>query len=128
MFLFKYNVEINPTQMNAVQLTCHIDYVDPMFEQRILNILKHYSLYIYLAEDNSMLSKLLREEVILSVWLTREYRKERDITEDFRNKVITLQLKYDCNVNKAKQLFEKKINKAFKNEIQYYQDLKSKLR
>ncbi|MFX3643516.1 MAG: hypothetical protein ACE3L7_33495 [Candidatus Pristimantibacillus sp.] len=124
MFSFEYSVTIDASQIKGIQLTCKISYSDPVFEQRINNILNNQSLYFYVDdEEGTWLTKKLGDEINMNIFLSYSFFNFRKINDEFRQKEILIPVKYFENLERVKYLFEKKINKVFKKEIKYFNKL-----
>lgn len=126
MFEFKYSVEVDLTEIKSVKLTCDIEYIDPLFEERINKILNEMDLILYLSDVNSnWLSKIFKDEVTMALYIGRcRSRDDKVITDDFIEKKVLLQFSYIQNIERVKQLFEKKVREVFQNEIRYFEQLK----
>ncbi|MCW3793988.1 hypothetical protein OM416_20545 [Paenibacillus sp. LS1] len=124
MLNFEYSVAIDASQIEGIQLTCKISYSDPVFEQRIINILKIQSLYFYVDdEEGTWLTKKLGDEINMKIFLSDRLFNFRKINDEFRQKEIFIPVKYFENLERVKYLFEKKIRKVFKKEIKYFNEL-----
>lgn len=124
MFSFEYSVTIDASSIKGIQLTCKISYNDPVFEQRIINILNNQSLYFYVDdEEGTWLTKKLGDEINMKIFLSYHFFDFRKITVEFKQKEIIIPVKYIDNLERVKYLFEKKIRKVFKKEIKYFNKL-----
>lgn len=124
MFNFEYSVAIDASQIKGIQLTCRISYSDPVFEQRIINILETQSLYFYVDdEEGTWLTKKLGDEINMKVFLSYHFFDFRKINDEFKQKEILIPVKYFENLERVKYLFEKKVRKVFKKEIKYFNEL-----
>lgn len=124
MFNYEYSVIIDASQTKGIRLTCKISFSDPVFEQRIMNILKTKILYFYIDDEKgNWLTRITGDEVTMNIFLSTRPLNSRKITDEFKQKEIFIPVRYFENLERVKFLFERKIRKVFKEEIKYFKEL-----